>query len=75
MTRKRAPAKVASASRRSRVTPGLSSTIASRLPDSRLNSVDLPTLGRPMIATTGRSRSFPLGSSVSGIWGSVTYKR
>ena len=29
----------------------MSSTIASRLPTNRLNSVDLPTLGRPIIAT------------------------
>src|SRR6185436_11228747 len=39
------------ASRRSRVTPGVSSTIASFLPTRRLNSVDLPTLGRPTIAS------------------------
>jgi hypothetical protein len=37
-------------SRRSRVTPGVSSTSASFCPTSRLNSVDFPTLGRPMIA-------------------------
>src|SRR5690625_7588684 len=35
----------------SRVTPGWSSTMASRLPTSRLNSADLPTLGLPTIAT------------------------
>src|SRR3569833_595304 len=39
-----------SPSRRSRVTPGWSSTSASFCPTSRLNSVDLPTLGRLMIA-------------------------
>ena len=39
---------------RSRVTPGVSSTIACRRPTSRLNSVDLPTFGRPRIATVGR---------------------
>jgi hypothetical protein len=38
---------------RSRVVPGMSSTIASRCPMRRLKSVDLPTLGRPTIATTG----------------------
>ena len=38
-------------SRRSRVTPGRSSTSARRLPTSRLNSVDLPTFGRPTMAT------------------------
>ena len=43
----------ASPSRRSRVTPGSSSTSASLRPTSRLNSVDLPTFGRPMIATLG----------------------
>src|SRR5258705_4813631 len=37
-------------SRRSRVTPGSSSTSASFCPTSRLNSVDLPTFGRPMMA-------------------------
>ncbi len=37
-------------SRRSRVTPGRSSTSASFLPVRRLNSVDLPTFGRPIIA-------------------------
>src|SRR5258705_11854836 len=37
-------------SRRSRVTPGSSSTSASFCPTSRLNSVDFPTLGRPMMA-------------------------
>ena len=38
-------------SRRSRVTPGRSSTNARRLPTRRLNSVDLPTFGRPTMAT------------------------
>src|SRR5690606_40041441 len=37
--------------RRSRVTPGRSSTSASLRPTRRLNSVDLPTLGRPTMAT------------------------
>src|SRR3546814_2076527 len=53
MTRKSRPSKCASPSRRSRVTPGRSSTSASFLPTSLLNSVDLPTLGRPIIAKTG----------------------
>ena len=39
---------------RSRVTPGRSSTIASRRPRIRFIRVDLPTLGRPTMATTGR---------------------
>src|SRR5947209_3411043 len=38
-------------SRRSRVTPGTWSTNARRLPTRRLNSVDLPTFGRPTMAT------------------------
>ncbi len=38
---------------RSRVMPGSSPTIDFREPVSRLKSVDLPTLGRPIIATSG----------------------
>src|ERR1700678_2338710 len=38
---------------RSRVIPGSSPTIDRRLAVSRLNSVLLPTLGRPTIATSG----------------------
>src|SRR5437764_7426187 len=38
---------------RSRVTPGVGSTIAMRRPASQLNSDDLPTFGRPTIATIG----------------------
>ena len=38
---------------RSRVTPGVSSTMDSRWPQSLLNSMDLPTLGRPTMATKG----------------------
>src|SRR5215469_2515464 len=38
---------------RSRVIPGSSPTIDRREPVSRLNSVDLPTLGRPQIAISG----------------------
>ena len=45
--------------RRSRVTPGVSSTIATRLPIKRLKSVDLPTLGRPTTATSGLDISKP----------------
>ena len=43
---------------RSRVTPGTSSTIASRRPRNLLINVDLPTLGRPSIATIGKPRRF-----------------
>ena len=38
---------------RSRVIPGSSPTIDRRDPVSRLNSVDLPTFGRPQIAISG----------------------
>ena len=38
---------------RSRVTPGVSSTMAARRPVSLLKSMDLPTFGRPTIATKG----------------------
>src|SRR5271167_2350737 len=38
---------------RSRVIPGSSVTMARRVPVRRLNSVDLPTLGRPTITSDG----------------------
>src|SRR5690625_1907264 len=38
---------------RSRVTPGISATRASRVRVSALNRVDFPTLGRPTMTTTG----------------------
>ena len=44
---------------RSRVTPGVSSTMDRRLPVSLLNSMDLPTLGRPTIATRGLAMDIP----------------
>src|SRR4051812_17120696 len=53
MTLKTMPARFASPSRRSRVTPGRSSTSARRFPTSLLNRVDLPTFGRPTMATVG----------------------
>jgi len=37
------------------VIPGSSPTIARRRPIMRLNSVDLPTFGRPTIAMVGNS--------------------
>ena len=49
----RRPRSIASASLRSRVTPGVSDTRAERRPARRLNRVDLPTLGRPAMTTTG----------------------
>ena len=49
----------------SRVVPGMSCTIERSSPSSWLKSVDLPTLGRPMMATLRRARdrcrSRPLG--------------
>src|SRR3954471_1823881 len=52
-SRKRRPFHSASTSLRSRVTPASSCTTASRVPDSRFTSVDLPTFGYPTIATFG----------------------
>ncbi len=49
-----------SAYSRSRVTPGVSSTMDSRLPTRRLKSIDLPTLGRPTMATRGFAMLLPL---------------
>src|ERR1700722_20135563 len=58
------PRNMASASLLSRVTPGVSATKAARLPASRLNSVDLPTLGRPamttVVAMSAPGRQFPV---------------
>ena len=45
---------MASTSTRSRVTPGISSEIVSRRPNSRFTNVDLPTFCRPITATFGR---------------------
>src|SRR5208337_715223 len=52
-TRNSCPRHSASPYRRSRVMPGSFPTMARREPVSRLNSVDLPTLGRPTMATSG----------------------
>src|SRR5579859_2058454 len=46
---------------RSRVVPGRSSTSATRPPTSRLKSADLPTLGRPTMATTGKAAPLSAG--------------
>ena len=59
---------------RSRVTPGVSSTIASRRPINRLIKVDLPTLGRPKIATIGKpnnERSFKSSQIQSAVSSNV----
>jgi hypothetical protein len=65
--KRRSPSR-ASPSRRSRVTPGWSSTSASRLPTSRLNSVDLPTFGRPTMASLKDMGGLPPGSDRPFTW-------
>src|SRR5690242_527134 len=52
--RRSCPRQLVSPYRRSRVMPGSSPTMARREPTSRLNNVDLPTLGRPTTAIVGR---------------------
>src|SRR5437764_6710271 len=52
-SKKRPPASISVATR-SRVTPAVGSTMLIRRPASQLNSDDLPTFGRPTIATVGR---------------------
>src|ERR1700730_12204608 len=54
---------------RSRVSPGTSATMASRVPVSTLNSVDLPTFGRPTRATTGNMAAGEPGGPVSPLLG------
>ena len=56
-TQNRCPPQSAIYEIRSRVTPGKSSTTASRRPKNRLTRVDLPTLGRPTMATVHRFSS------------------
>ena len=51
----RTPYHSASVDTLSRVVPGVSETIAIRLPARRLNSVDLPTFGRPTMAIIGKA--------------------
>src|SRR3990172_5912482 len=63
-TRNGMPVHSARNSRRSRVTPGFSCTTAARRFRNRLTNVDLPTLGRPTMATTGRRLM------AARIWGS-----
>src|SRR5581483_11098629 len=53
---------------RSRVTPGSSETMAARLRVRRLNSVDLPTLGRPTKATTGFMRALCLRGASAALF-------
>src|SRR2546425_2392759 len=49
---------------RSRVVPGSSSTMATRSPTRRLKSVDLPTFGRPTMATRPRLTELSLGGEL-----------
>src|SRR5919197_3165546 len=69
ITTKRFPAHSATSSLRSRVTPGVSCTTAARDSVRRLTSVDLPTFGKPTIATVPASgwlrSSSPLVSSAT----------
>ena len=51
ISRNRFPFHSQTSSLRSRVTPGVSCTTAARVPLSRFTSVDLPTFGKPTIAT------------------------
>src|SRR6188474_943049 len=53
-SKKRPPAST-TVSTRSRVTPAVGSTMLIRRPASQLKSDDLPTFGRPTIATIGRA--------------------
>ena len=53
---KRLPVHSQTSSLRSRVTPGISCTTAARVSVRRLTSVDLPTFGKPTIATAPQER-------------------
>ena len=53
---------------RSRVMPGSSPTMERREPVRRLKSVDLPTLGRPQMAMSGRRRLEAAGFEVRSSW-------
>src|SRR5919201_1613275 len=57
INRNRLPFHSQTSSLRSRVTPGVSWTTAARVSVRRLTSVDLPTLGKPTIATVPRRPS------------------
>ena len=76
---KRLPVHSQTSSLRSRVTPGISWTTAARVSVSRLTSVDLPTFGKPTIATApisgggGGAGSSPASMSPTSVTaGSVT---
>ncbi len=72
------PAHVTSNSFRSLVTPGSSSTMASRLPMMRFTSVDFPTFGLPTTATVGlsiaNSKCFLKRYSISSYYFNLTRK-
>src|SRR6516165_4380658 len=54
---------------RSRVSPGTSATMASRVPVSTLNRVDLPTFGRPTSAMTGNMAAAARCAPLLGLCG------
>ena len=60
-SRNSCPVHSQTSSLRSRVTPGVSWTTACREPVSRLTSVDLPTFGKPTIATRAEQARLGLG--------------
>src|SRR5438105_3055476 len=57
------------AARRSRVTPGVGSTMAMRRPASQLNSEDLPTLGLPTMAICGTGTAILRAGCLGGAAG------
>src|SRR5262245_15312304 len=61
---KRLPAHSQTTSLRSRVTPGVSKTTASRVAVRRLTRVDLPTLGKPTTATPPRRGGSVIGAAL-----------
>jgi len=65
ISRNRLPFHSQTSSFRSRVTPGVSCTTAARDSVRRLTSVDLPTFGKPTIATVPNKSSPASGSRVS----------
>src|SRR5215218_6576558 len=64
--RKRRPFQSATTSLRSRVTPGVACTTASRDSVNRLTSVDLPTFGKPTTATVPASASATASGRLAG---------
>ena len=67
ISRNHVPLHSQSSSLRSRVTPGVSCTTAARDSVSRLTSVDLPTFGKPTIATGVRASVHRSGRHAGGV--------